>query len=438
MELNEFRPYKLNSIASAFDIHLRQLLHLLHRMKFTENEYVNRKVQFNRNTIGSLIRKLIISWATILSLNFTYLPKSYPIFNGFNMVFEETLGIKNINPFKVALQITFIIIEYISLYSLWTQMRYRNTKLECVFNLRANTDRQVSQTSQQIFIQYFCRYSYLAGLCNKVAALGLAAFGFRMIYFTFHLYQSGHINELQLIISIYYSFILPQKFFNVMFIIFSLLVGLFFIVKIFHNQMIICLIFAKSFSTLQKEHLFFKLFNSYIILHRNIVNYNRTVKEYIFAIDFGSKFLSTLLVIHVLKERQKTFFIIFLMICYLSAYIYDMFIHFRLAFFQIKNQIIYKNLVNYVGNQQLKRIKLYNVTTVLVGNEKQCQGYDLNHLHFYNLYFQQKLSFLIEFISDNQMGFTNGKTYLINQYKLFETIWVNAYMFLLLYKKVKL
>ncbi|KAI2797478.1 hypothetical protein BLOT_013035 [Blomia tropicalis] len=344
MELNEFRPYKLNSIASAFDIHLRQLLHLLHRMKFTENEYVNRKVQFNRNTIGSLIRKLIISWATILSLNFTYLPKSYPIFNGFNMVFEETLGIKNINPFKVALQITFIIIEYISLYSLWTQIRYRNTKLECVFNLRANTDRQVSQTSQQIFIQYFCRYSYLAGLCNKVAALGLAAFG--------------------------------------------------------------------------------------------VLNYNRTVKEYIFAIDFGSKFLSTLLVIHVLKERQKTFFIVFLMICYLSAYIYDMFIHFRLAFFQIKNQIIYKNLVNYVGNQQLKRIKLYNVTTVLVGNEKQCQGYDLNHLHFYNLYFQQKLSFLIEFISDNQMGFTNGKTYLINQYKLFETIWVNAYMFLLLYKKV--
>lgn len=155
-----------------------------------------------------------------------------------------------------------------------------------------------------------------------------------------------------------------------MFIIFSLLVGLFFIVKIFHNQMIICLIFAKSFSTLQKEHLFFKLFNSYIILHRNIVNYNRTVKEYIFAIDFGSKFLSTLLVIHVLKERQKTFFIVFLMICYLSAYIYDMFIHFRLAFFQIKNQIIYKNLVNYVGNQQLKRIKLYNVTTFLVGNEK--------------------------------------------------------------------
>src|SRR5699024_212959 len=231
------KPYSFSSISQVFDLHLSHLMQYLHRMRFTEDDYLRQQVPLNLSTFRRCALQIAFKWSIILLLTLTYKPNKFASLRGFNLTFERALNVQKIDFFIAIYQSTFVVCEYACLYSLFMQLRYQNTKLDVVYDLRSKLDKELNAQHRSELINYFVRYSYVAGLCNKFTALGVILFTTELLFVAIGHYSNGHIDLSQLMVALYLSISVQFMFFQVMFIIFTLLTGMFLIIKVFRMKM---------------------------------------------------------------------------------------------------------------------------------------------------------------------------------------------------------
>lgn len=432
MELNKIRYSHLTRISDIFDIHYTHLLKYLHRMCFTEQQYRDKQVPLTLWSLRNLLSKTAFNWTIIICLLLSFFPSRFPLIAAFNLISKQTFGMEGrIDLFIGSYLATFVITEYVSLYSVWLQLAYRNTKLDVIYELRAELDRKLNCKTKQMLLNYFVRYSTLAGLLIKATAAGLVVFSVKLLLVALELFQKDAIHGLwSLILGIYCAIAVQVMFYNTIQMIFSLLVGLFLIVRVLHADMCRCVIMAKSTAAFNCEPLCRTLLSEYIHLHNLVLKYNRTVKEYIFGLDVGSKLITNTILIFTVRQQTDSanYFLYFFLALYSSAYIYDMLLHTKLAYFQTKNLVIHKCLTQFAIQQPaMKKKKVVRLFS----------GVEQDYRNRKKLQFHLKLNLtLIEFVADNRLGFTNGKLYLIDRSRLLEAFLFNIYMTLLLSKKI--
>jgi len=307
-------------------------------------------------------------------------------------------------------------LEYVCLYSLVAQLRYRNTKLDTVFNLRSTCDKELKPAIVNKLIRFFVFYSYLAGLTTKFFAIALSLTTVYLLHVAVILFVDDQLDLIQFLIGVFVCVSIQKIAFAVLFIVFTLLMGLFFIVKIFQHKMDRCLFYLKQLAVLKSQRYFNKFFEEYIKLHDNLTKYNRTAKEYIFSMDFGCKFLTSSVIIYITKQKDATPFSYFFLSYYMVAYAFDLVLHLKLSKFQNQNESIYKYLSSHCCRMKWQFLAYYP-----------------SHFRYH-----LKLMSMTEFVADNRMGIKNGREYVITKEKMVFSVLYNVYMILMMSKKIKL
>ena len=327
--------------------------------------------------------------------------------------------------FSFVLAATFALQDDAALYSLYLSLTYQSTKLEVMYELRDSLDQTMALKEKAIIINYFVVFSYLSGLANKVAAFSLVGFTLELLRTGVKLYLVGTIDLFQLITGGAIAAAVQLLFFEMLFDFFTLFTGLFWVVKIFRLKLDQVIEKLGQFRQRKNEQLFESFYSQYLLLHRLILQYNITAKRYIQNLDFASKFLTTFIIIYVIKIRSKVggiggenfLFSYLFLAMYLVIYAYDMAMHFRLATFQSKQKVIYKELSSVSGGElALKKLKKIKIRP---------------------LRFRLKLTGAMEFASGNRFGFTLGRLYLIEPIKVVQSFTMNFYMLILLAEKVQ-
>ena len=141
MELYKIKPYTFNSVAEVFDLHLSQLLFYLHRMTFSGEDYIRQAVPLNIGSTWRTALSISFNWSVILALSLANFPDTFPQLRSFNIILAQSLQLEKITFFSGTCLGVIIICEYASLYSLWSQLKYRNTKLDVIYDFKSKFDR---------------------------------------------------------------------------------------------------------------------------------------------------------------------------------------------------------------------------------------------------------------------------------------------------------
>ena len=424
MELTRFQPYRFTTIAEAFDLHLAQLLRYLHRMSFTEAEYRSQSIP--PSAYRPFLLKTAFNWSIILAmLLLAALPRLLPPLQVFKRLLAEALDIDNVDLFCYVYIFTFLIIEDASLYSVALQAKYRNTKLDLIYHYRSTLDWQFSEKIQKELVCYYIRYSYLAIVCNKAVVLFLAAFALQMVVTSVRLtFLERQMTAFEFVIGLWLTLGTQLLFFEMLFDLFTLLTGMFFIIKIFRVHFDGALQHLHSFCASNRSATFLTFYRKLMKLHRHLTMYNRTIKEYILDLDVGARYLTSFILVYTFKQRERNVLQFTLTGLYLVVYLYDLNAHLKLSYFQTKTHEVYLQLTGMVGR-----------------DSRKTKGQHLNVLNassYHDLRYRLKVDYCVDFLQRNQMGFTSGNGRLFNKGKVVESVLYNLYMLVLLAKKVSI
>ena len=425
MELTQFKPYKVQAISEVFDLHIGHLIHYLHRTSFTEFEYTHRCVPLNWTTLRRFFLKTAFNWSVIGSLFLlTFFPGAVPALQVFNLIFGRALNITKVDMFSSVYVCTFCIIEDASLFSVWKQIHYRNGTLQLLFEFRNKLAQQFSELNRKKVLQYFTFWSYLAGLASKGTLLVLLVFTSKLNLDAVSLFNGGHISALELLIGIAICSATQLLFFEMLFILFTLLTGMFLLLTIFRIKLKVMVVNLALMKRAQCPAIFSHFYRQLMCLNREVRLYNDCIKNYILDLSVGSKFVTTFIVIYMGKQTQPNLFSFLFMAMYIVVYLYDMAAHFKVAIFQTKNRLIYKYLTE------------YSAKAVAVGGQKGTTKLEASVNWEGYIRLQIKVAYAIEFASNNLIGFSMGKNYLIDKDKVIQSFMLNIYVLILLSKKL--
>lgn len=432
-DLFRFHPYSFTSIAAIFDLHLHHLQRLLHRMSFTEVEYKNRSIPLKWSSLKRLILMTTFNWTVILLLFLVVaLSPLSPanLLTGFALIFSRAFDVAwpEVEIFAFTYAGTFLLSEDASLYSLYHQQKYQNTKLELIYEFRANLDSQLSKAEIKMLTEYFARYSFLARVCCKGVTLGTFLLILRLFITSIEMYKSTErITTFQVALGFGLSAAANLILCQILHLIFTLLTGLFFIVKILKTKFGTALKILDRLETAKSckigdTRVFFSRFHAqYLAVHRHVLWYNEMVREYILDFELCSKVFTSVLLIFMLKRGLVNVFLCLFLVFYLVIYLYNINNQIRLSYFQTANEAVYKKLTTISGK-------------MAVINESK-QKFKVNRKQ---LRFRFKLNQVVEFASQNRFGFTMGRAYLLNQNRVIESCVLNVYILVLISEKLDL
>ena len=419
MEPYSFSPYGFTKLNQILDLHIRQVNRHLCRYVFTEKQYRQRRLPSTFKNYRFFIFGCLFDMGIVLGLSLSYFNKT-AFFRKYNTVIKDSFNIKN--PEKLSfsyLVIALGIIDAIYLTFYWAVL-YKTRFLECIYELRAKLDRQItSEKVKQRFLRFFNLASFQTGINLKLSGIGQLYMIFYVIKHCFISLGEKQISSLDAFgIGIFFVGV-QAEFYEVQYLVYVLLCGLFFVLKVFRYRtrtVMKTLRYMKD-NSLRNYYRLNSFSRRLMDTHRLINYYNTQIREYNFVMDTIGKGAFGWSILNALKSPES-FGILFLLL-FAGLYFYSHFMAERMAFYKQMSPIMVQDLHIFCSNfsQQFPCSMKYSKEKkiiVLLRAEK-----------------------MIDFLSsgNNRFGFTYAKQYHYTKYKVLENTLMFGYALMLIAKR---
>ncbi|KPM08701.1 hypothetical protein QR98_0072250 [Sarcoptes scabiei] len=432
MDLNEWRPYRITTIADVFKVYFRLAKKYTIRMEYDLEDYKNRRINF---TFGNL-RRASIDFIRFLLVS---------VFLATMILARDTESILSAKRFETMLEIDRIdllfllymavssLLEYLWIYTFWEILVYDSAYNEFIAIQYKFDDSKLESNNKRLLLKYFIIRGYLMGIAYKIYALFFMGLFTILSHKHYALYVTDQVTLLDLVsvlipffILMYHLIFVSGQMFLVMFCFeFSIR-----FLRIRFQQL--C-----SSATIQINRLNplpTRFMRMYYEIYANIAKFNQSAQNYFFVTELLSKINMIFLTVFYSKQTQlksSSFLILYISV---QMIVNTTLVYHMVSFFATKNLLYYRSLlINFIRFQFVtKRTSSPLYTKARPRNliSMKAKRYDCSA--------DLKKNFFLQTMPSNMIGFTCGRLFLITSYKYVELLLMNLIFILLFYKKLLL